>query len=153
MRHYEIVFLVHPDQSEQASAMADRYRSMIEASGGSIHRIEDWGRRLLAYPIDKIHKAHYFLMNIECGSQALDELTSAFRFNDAVLRHLVVRRPGKITDASPIFQSKDEQTPKESESNPGKAGDRPNDADEPEADPVQADVPADAEEVKEDHDG
>ena len=153
MRHYEIVFLVHPDQSDQASAMADRYRSMIEASGGSIHRIEDWGRRLLAYPIDKIHKAHYFLMNIECGSEALDELTSTFRFNDAVLRHLVVRRAGKITDASPIFQSKDEQTPKEGESNPRKVSDETNDADEPTVDPVAADALADAEEVKENYDG
>ena len=153
MRHYEIVFLVHPDQSDQSSAMAERYQSMIEASGGSVHRTEDWGRRLLAYPIDKIHKAHYFLMNIECGSQALDELTSAFRFNDAVLRHLVVRRPGKITDASPIFQSKDEQTPKESESSPRQASDRANGADEPKAEPVEADALADAEEVKENHDG
>ena len=92
-------------------------------------------------------------MNIECGSQALDELTSAFRFNDAVLRHLVVRRPGKITDASPIFQSKDEQTPKESESNPRQASDMTNGTDEPMADPVEADAPADAEEVKENHDG
>ena len=123
---------------------------MIEASGGSIHRVEDWGRRLLAYPIDKIHKAHYFLMNIECGSQALDDLTSAFRFNDAVLRHLVVRRSGKITEVSPIFQSKDEQVLKESESNPRKASD---DADEPKIDPVEADASDDAEAVKEDHDG
>ena len=153
MRHYEIVFLVHPDQSDQASAMAERYQSMIEASGGSIHRIEDWGRRLLAYPIDKIHKAHYFLMNIECGSEALDELTSAFRFNDAVLRHLVVRRPEKITDASPIFQSKDEQTLKEGESNPRRAREATDHAEESKAEPAEADVRAEAEEVKENNGG
>ncbi len=153
MRHYEIVFLVHPDQSDQASAMAERYQSMIEASGGSVHRLEDWGRRLLAYPIDKIHKAHYFLMNIECGNQALDELASAFRFNDAVLRHLVVRRPGKITDASPISQSKDEQTLKESESNSRKTVDEKKDADEPQADLAEKDARADAEEGKENNDG
>jgi len=113
MRHYEIVVLVHPDQSDQAAAMAERYKSMIESSGGSIHRSEDWGRRLLAYPIDKIHKAHYFLMNIECGSEALEELTSAFRFNDAVMRHLVVKRNAKISEPSVIFQSKEDQSAKE----------------------------------------
>ena len=153
MRHYEIVFLVHPDQSEQASAMAERYQSMVEATGGSVHRVEDWGRRLLAYPIDKIHKAHYYLMNIECGSQALDELTSSFRFNDAVLRHLVVRRSGKITDSSPIFQSKDEQTLRESESNNRKVIDETKTADEPKADPMEGDAPAGDEQVKENQDG
>ena len=153
MRHYEIVFLVHPDQSDQASAMAERYQSMIEASGGSVHRVEDWGRRLLAYPIDKIHKAHYFLMNIECGSQALEELSSAFRFNDAVLRHLVVRRSGKITDASPIFQSSDEQNSKESESKARKRADENEDADRAEASPFEEDTRGDAEEVKENNDG
>ena len=113
MRHYEIVFLVHPDQSDQAPAMAERYKSMIESSGGSIHRLEDWGRRLLAYPIDKIHKAHYFLINIECDSDTLGELTSAFRFNDAVMRHLVVKRNTKISEPSVIFQSKEDQSTKE----------------------------------------
>ena len=113
MRHYEVVFLVHPDQSDQAAAMADRYRSMIEASGGVIHRLEDWGRRLLAYPIDKIHKAHYVLMNFECENDALKELTSAFKFNDAVLRHLVIKRTNKISEPSVIFQSKEEQTGRE----------------------------------------
>ncbi|MCP4310749.1 MAG: 30S ribosomal protein S6, partial [Bacteroidetes bacterium] len=88
MRHYEIVFLVHPDQSEQVSAMIERYRSMIESADGRIHRLEDWGRRQLAYPISKIHKAHYVLMNIECSQETLDELGSAFKFNDAVLRNL-----------------------------------------------------------------
>ena len=89
MRHYEIVFLVHPDQSEQVPAMIERYKGMIAAGSGKVHRLEDWGRRQLAYPIAKVHKAHYVLMNIECDSKTLNELTGAFRFNDAVLRHLV----------------------------------------------------------------
>ena len=89
MRHYEIVVMVHPDQSDQVPSMVKRYQSMIEESGGTVHRLEDWGRRQLAYPIKKIHKAHYVLMNIECGQPALDELTTGFRFNDAVLRNLV----------------------------------------------------------------
>ena len=89
MRHYEIVFLVHPDQSEQAPAMVERYRSMIEAKSGTVHRLEDWGRRQLAYPIQKVHKAHYILMNIECDQEALDELTNAFRFNDAVIAQVM----------------------------------------------------------------
>ena len=92
MRHYEIVFMVHPDQSEQVPAMVERYRATIEGSGGKVHRLEDWGRRQLAYPINKIHKAHYVLMNVECDGDALAELESAFRFNDAVLRNLVMRR-------------------------------------------------------------
>jgi len=102
MRHYEIVFLVHPDQSEQVPAMVERYRATIENSGGTIHRLEDWGRRQLAYPINKIHKAHYVLMNVECGSEALAELESAFRFNDAVLRNLVMRRKSAATETSPL---------------------------------------------------
>lgn len=109
MRHYEIVFLVHPDQSEQVPAMVDRYRATIENSGGVIHRLEDWGRRQLAYPINKIHKAHYVLMNIECGAEALAELESAFRFNDAVLRNLVVRRKNAITDTSPLAKEDDKE--------------------------------------------
>ena len=92
MRHYEIVFLVHPDQSEQVPAMVERYRSTIEGHGGAIHRLEDWGRRQLAYPINKIHKAHYVLMNIECNAEALADIESAFRFNDAVLRNMVIKR-------------------------------------------------------------
>jgi small subunit ribosomal protein S6 len=107
MRHYEIVFLVHPDQSEQVPAMVERYRATIESGGGKIHRLEDWGRRQLAYPINKIHKAHYVLMNVECGAEALAELESAFRFNDAVLRNLVIRRKHAITEASPL--AKDEE--------------------------------------------
>ena len=100
MRHYEIVFLVHPDQSEQVSAMVERYRSVIESGKGSIHRLEDWGRRQLAYPINKVHKAHYVLMNIECTLDTLHELESAFKFNDAVLRSLVIKRKEAVTAAS-----------------------------------------------------
>ena len=107
MRHYEIVFLVHPDQSEQVPAMIERYRATIENGGGVIHRLEDWGRRQLAYPINKIHKAHYVLLNIECGAEALAELESAFRFNDAVLRNLVVRRKEAITETSPLAKEDD----------------------------------------------
>ncbi|MCP5201205.1 MAG: 30S ribosomal protein S6 [Gammaproteobacteria bacterium] len=117
MRHYEIVFLVHPDQSEQVGAMIERYRSMIEGSNGHIHRLEDWGRRQLAYPINKVHKAHYVLMNIECDAATLDELTSAFRFNDAVLRNLVVKRESAVTEPSPIAQAKDEQSERDEERN------------------------------------
>ena len=107
MRHYEIVFLVHPDQSEQVPAMVERYRATIEGSGGTVHRLEDWGRRQLAYPINKVHKAHYVLMNVECGADALAELESAFRFNDAVLRNLIMRRKEAVTEASPLAKTDD----------------------------------------------
>lgn len=108
MRHYEVVFLVHPDQSEQVPAMIERYRSMIEKDGGTIHRLEDWGRRQLAYPINKVHKAHYVLMNIECGESALEELETAFRFNDAVIRNLIMRMQKAETEPSPLIKPKDE---------------------------------------------
>ena len=104
MRHYEIMFLVHPDQSEQVAGMVERYTSAIEAGKGSVHRLEDWGRRQLAYPINKIHKAHYVLMNVECDQDILDELNSSFRYNDAVLRSLVIRRDDAITEESPIMK-------------------------------------------------
>ncbi|MAR92526.1 MAG: 30S ribosomal protein S6 [Pseudomonadota bacterium] len=107
MRHYEVVFLVHPDQSEQVPAMVERYKGQIQEGGGQIHRLEDWGRRQLAYPINKIHKAHYVLMNIECGQDVLDELSSAFKFNDAVLRNMVLRREEAVTDASLLAKSDD----------------------------------------------
>ncbi|ADJ29642.1 30S ribosomal protein S6 [Nitrosococcus watsonii] len=107
MRHYEVVFLVHPDQSEQLSAMMDRYRQMIEVDGGRIHRLEDWGRRQLAYPIQKLYKAHYVLMNIECTPRAIEELTSAFRFNDAVLRDMVIQREEAITETSPLAKGEE----------------------------------------------
>ena len=109
MRHYEIVFLVHPDQSEQVPAMIDRYRSLIEGAGGRIHRLEDWGRRQLAYPINKVHKAHYVLMNVECLLSTLDEMKSAFRFNDAVLRELIIARGEAQTEPSPLAKSKDDR--------------------------------------------
>lgn len=109
MRHYEIVIMVHPDQSEQVPAMLDRYRSMISASGSSIHRLEDWGRRQLAYPINKIHKAHYILMNIECDAETLEQLSNAFRFNDAVIRNLIIKRDEAITEPSPLIKSKDQE--------------------------------------------
>ena len=109
MRHYEIVFLVHPDQSEQVPAMIGRYRSMIESNQGVIHRLEDWGRRQLAYPINKVHKAHYVLMNIECGQTTLDQLNNAFGFNDAVIRDLIFRREAAVTEPSPLVKSKEQE--------------------------------------------
>jgi small subunit ribosomal protein S6 len=105
MRHYEVVFIVHPDQSEQVPAMVERYRAMVTGNGGGrIHRIEDWGRRQLAYPIAKVHKAHYVLMNIECGSETLSELEHAFKFNDAVLRHLIVAMREAVVTPSPMMK-------------------------------------------------
>lgn len=104
MRHYEIVFIVHPDQSEQVPAMVERYKSLITGNGGMIHRLEDWGRRQLAYTIQKVHKAHYVLMNIECDQATLNELEHGFRFNDAILRHLIIGRDEAITAASPMMK-------------------------------------------------
>jgi small subunit ribosomal protein S6 len=113
MRHYEIVFLVHPDQSEQVPAMVDRYRAMLENGGGSIHRLEDWGRRQLAFSINKVHKAHYVLMNVECEKPALDEIENAFRFNDAVLRSLVLRRDRAVSEPSPMMKEVEEERERE----------------------------------------
>ena len=104
MRHYEIVFIVHPDQSEQVPAMVDRYKTMVVNNGGKIYRLEDWGRRQLAYPIQKIHKAHYVLMNIECNQASLDEMEHAFKFNDAVLRHLTIKMDEAVTTPSPMMK-------------------------------------------------
>ena len=104
MRHYEIVFIVHPDQSEQVPAMVERYRTMVTGKKGLIHRLEDWGRRQLAYPIQKIHKAHYVLMNIECDQETLDELEHAFKFNDAVLRHLIIKTKAAVTTPSAMMR-------------------------------------------------
>lgn len=109
MRHYEICFLVHPDQSEQVPAMLERYRNLIEEKNGTIHRLEDWGRRQLSYPVAKLHKAHYVLMNIECDSETLEELEGVFRFNDAVLRHLTIRRQEAVTEASEMLKVKEEK--------------------------------------------
>ncbi|MCK9487928.1 MAG: 30S ribosomal protein S6 [Xanthomonadales bacterium] len=123
MRHYEMVFLVHPDQSEQVPAMIERYRGVIEGDGGAIHRLEDWGRRQLAYPIQRLAKAHYVLMNIECTRAALAELESAFRFNDAVLRHLVIAREGPETEQSYILKNKDEKPRRDSDFSDGDSRD------------------------------
>ena len=109
MRHYEICFLVHPDQSEQVPAMLERYRALVEGSNGKIHRVEDWGRRQLAYPIAKLHKAHYVLMNIECDGDTLAELEGIFRFNDAVLRHLTIRRQEAVVEQSVMMKAKEEK--------------------------------------------
>jgi small subunit ribosomal protein S6 len=109
MRHYEIVFLVHPDQSEQVPAMIERYKGMIATGEGRVHRLEDWGRRQLTYPIAKVHKAHYVLMNIECDQKILNDLTGAFRFSDAVLRHLVVNMDAAVTEPSPMAKAADEE--------------------------------------------
>lgn len=115
MRHYEIVFLVHPDQSEQVPAMVERYTATVEGDGGKIHRLEDWGRRQLAYPIAKIHKAHYVLLNVECTQAAIDELENAFRFNDAVIRRMIVRTDDAVSDASPLAKAKEEDDRKQAE--------------------------------------
>ena len=104
MRHYEVVFIVHPDQSEQVPAMIERYRTLITTNGGAMHRLEDWGRRQLAYPIQKIHKAHYVLMNIECNQTVLEELEHGFKFNDAVLRHLTMATKAAVTAPSPMMK-------------------------------------------------
>ena len=109
MRHYEVVFLVHPDQSEQVPAMIERYKGLIENGEGKVHRLEDWGRRQLAYPIENLVKAHYVLLNVECGQKVLTELVDGFRFNDAVLRHMVIAREEAVTEQSLIMKSKDEK--------------------------------------------
>lgn len=124
MRHYEIVFLVHPDQSEQVPAMLERYRSMIEGASGKIHRQEDWGRRQLAHSIQKVHKAHYLLLNIECDKPTLDELVGAFRFSDAVLRYLVVRRNEAITEPSPMAKAQEEDKARDRDSRDSRDRDR-----------------------------
>lgn len=108
MNHYEIIFLVHPDQSDQVNSMMERYRTIIEEQNGQIHRFEDWGRRQLAYPINKIHKAHYILLNIECNRETLEELSGIFRFNDAVIRYLVLKQKKAITEPSPMLKPKEE---------------------------------------------
>jgi len=108
MRHYEIVFMVHPDQSDQVGGMTERYSKLVTDSGGTVHRLEDWGRRQLAYPINKIHKAHYVLMNVECDQSVLDEITTLFRYNDAVLRNLVIKRKEPIAEMSDIMKAENE---------------------------------------------
>ena len=115
MRHYEIVFMVHPDQSEQVAGMIERYTGSITEAGGKIHRLEDWGRRQLAYPINKLHKAHYVLMNVEAGQEVIDELETAFRFNDAVLRNMIMRTKAAITEQSIMLKPKEERAPRREE--------------------------------------
>lgn len=110
MRHYEVVFIVHPDQSEQVPAMIERYQTLLKTNSGNIHRLEDWGRRQLAYPIQKIHKAHYVLMNIECDQKTLEELETSFKFNDAVLRHLTFATKNAVTAPSPMMREEKSKT-------------------------------------------
>jgi small subunit ribosomal protein S6 len=135
MRHYEIVFIVHPDQSEQVPAMIERYRNTITQGGGTIHRIEDWGRRQLAYPIQKVFKAHYVLMNIEVGNETLQEIENAFKFNDAVLRHLTVSMREAQTGPSPMMK---EEKSRNVTDGPAAAGDKPADAAAPAQQPAAA---------------
>ena len=166
MRHYEICFLVHPDQSEQVPAMLERYRNMIEEKKGSIHRLEDWGRRQLAYPIVKLHKAHYVLMNIECDNDTLVELEGAFKFNDAVLRHLTIRRQDAVVEQSEMLKAKEEKDrssrehgdrrrasaeskPEATESKPEATEAKPEAAEESVAEKPEAEVVAETVEVEE----
>lgn len=138
MRHYEVVFLVHPDQSEQVPAMIERYKTLIEGDGGKLHRLEDWGRRQLAFPIQNLAKAHYAMLNIECSQTVLDELVSLFRFNDAVLRHLVMARPGPDTEMSAIMKQKDEKPERRRRDDEGDGdvrGDRPDRGERPDRAP------------------
>ncbi|MEQ8516108.1 MAG: 30S ribosomal protein S6 [Chromatocurvus sp.] len=135
MRHYEIVFMVHPDQSEQVPGMIERYTGTITKDGGSVHRLEDWGRRQLSFPINKIHKAHYVLMNVEASNEAMEELTTTFRFNDAVIRHMVIRRDQADTVESPIMKAEkesrerktryEERQPSDGDSKPERSDERP----------------------------
>jgi small subunit ribosomal protein S6 len=134
MRHYEMVFIVHPDQSEQVPAMIERYRTMVTGRGGKLHRLEDWGRRQLAYPIQKLHKAHYVLMNLECDDETLNELEHAFRFNDAVLRHLTVRMDEAVTAPSPMMR---EEKPKSADRDRDRDRDRGRDRAERTERPVE----------------
>lgn len=123
MRHYEVVFMVHPDQGDQVAGMIDRYKSMVEAAGGSMHRLEDWGRRPLAYMINKVHKAHYVLMNVECPSSVIDEITELFKFNDAVMRHIVLLKDKAITGPSSMLKKIERDAERERER--AARGDRP----------------------------
>ena len=127
MRHYEVVFLVHPDQSEQVPAMVDKYRSLIQGSGGQVHRFEDWGRRHLAYDIGKVHKAHYVLMNVECDQPTIDEIASMFKFSDAVLRNLIIRKDQAVTEASPLVEAANDDDADEDDREPISSSDEGDD--------------------------
>jgi small subunit ribosomal protein S6 len=148
MRHYEIVFLVHPDQSEQVPAMVERYRAMITAGNGTVHRLEDWGRRQLAHSINKVHKAHYVMMNVETDQQTLAELVGAFRFSDAVLRHLVIARDEAVTEPSPLAKASEDRGSEERSTEDRPAGEdrearpRPARDDDRGADTADAGAPA-----------
>lgn len=144
MRHYEVVFLVHPDQSEQVPAMVERYRGIIESNGGTIHRLEDWGRRQLAYPINKIHKAHYVLMNVECGREEMEELESSFRFNDAVLRNMVIKCKSAVTEISPLAKEEEKEGAKPRRAESDTDSDDSDDSDRPSRDDVEKDDSSDS---------
>lgn len=141
MRHYEIVFMVHPDQSEQVPGMIERYTSGIQKDGGQVHRLEDWGRRQLAYPINKIHKAHYVLMNVEASNEAMEELTTTFRYNDAVIRNLVIRRNEPVTEESFIMKAEKENRERKSRYEERQAADSSRSS-EPAAEKPAAEKPA-----------
>jgi len=150
LRHYEIVFLVHPDQSEQVPGMLERYRSLVESKGGQVHRSEDWGRLQLAYTIAKLHKAHYLLLNIECDAETLEELESIFRFNDAILRHLTVRRSEAVTEPSIMLKRKEEKDERESRrSRPQEESSRGSSDDDDKSDDSDADESATEQESEE----
>ncbi len=149
MRHYEVVFLVHPDQSEQVPAMVERYTRAITENGGQVHRLEDWGRRQLAYPINKIHKAHYVLMNIECGNESLSELTDNFRYNDAVIRNMVIRRDEAITEGSIMLQTEDKRDRRDDRRDDRREERRTEEVAEVAAEPAEAAVEEVAEESAE----
>lgn len=125
MRHYEICFIVHPDQSEQVPAMIERHKTFVESHGGKVHRVEDWGRRQLAYPIEKLVKAHYVLMNIECGPEVLDEIENGFRFNDAVLRHLTVKMKKAETEPSPMMKAVEKEEARKAAAEAAKKAEEP----------------------------
>ncbi len=141
MRHYEICFLVHPDQSEQVPAMLERYQGLIEDKGGKIHRLEDWGRRQLAFSIAKLHKAHYVLMNVECDAETLAELEGVFRFNDAVLRHLTIRRQAAVEEQSPILKAKEEKDRSQGDRDGGRKSDKSEKPEAAEKSEAKADKP------------
>ena len=149
MNHYEIVLLFHPDQSEQVPAMMERYTNAVTEGGGSVHRFEDWGRRQLAYSINDLHKAHYILWNIECSVNVLDELTTTFRFNDAVLRNMVIKRKDAVTDISPIKAAESRQDRDRSERRRDRDVEQPEDADVETAEASDVDDVVDAEEATE----
>ena len=143
MRHYEIVFLVHPDQSEQVPAMIERYRTIVETNNGAVPRLEDWGRRQLAYPINKIHKAHYVLMNVECDSANIDELSHAFRFNDALIRNLIISMKKPYTETSPLANEKSREREESSSEKPAPVAETPSSsAEAPATETPVAEAPA-----------